>query len=69
LNVAEIQVTIPAELVDLFAPAYQWWKVESGNDTLTLDQWVNRIVATEAMPILKRYQEHLIQDIINNLGA
>lgn len=61
-----IDITIPAELVELFQPAFLAWKTETGS-TDTVEQWCNKAIAAATLPLLEKYQIWQVEDIINNL--
>lgn len=61
-----INITIPAELVDLFQPAFLHWKIETGA-TDSVEQWCNKAIAGAALPLLEDYQIDQIKSIVEAL--
>ena len=61
-----LDITIPAELVDLFSPAFLYWKQKTGS-TDSVEQWCNKAIAGQALPLLQDYQIEQIAEIVEEL--
>ena len=63
-----VVITFPDEIVELFAEAFNHWRLTHPTDeTMPLEEWVIRRISDQCMPLLQEYQLARVAAVLDSL--